>query len=366
MNILLNHFSDKLHQIQLLPRTNCLLTCSGGQDSMTLFFFFLNLQNQWGFNMHGLYCHHFWQRESFQTSFHLTKVFSIMETPLTFSLCCISLKNENTARHWRYSIFERFSFVIQSLQMITGQTSSDQIESFFLNLTRGTSMNGIATLYWKRSNYSCQFRCFNSRKSTPFFLSQDRLFFLKKNRIKLVCPMMVYKPFLKFTRFEIYHFVCLQKLPTWTDPTNFKMQYLRNRIRYQLLPTFRFYFHNKIDICLLRFIENLMQDKIFLKKLTRQLNPLGYQNFPTFLVYDSNVFNGLPHLFKRKLLFDTFICLKSKSSHFSFIEETIRFLFLFKKKTIPFCFVLKKNLIICMIGHKYIFVNPLSFGPDGI
>ena len=50
------------------PTNFILITISGGQDSLCLFFIFLTLKKQWKWHFGLLYCNHFWQIDSFYTN----------------------------------------------------------------------------------------------------------------------------------------------------------------------------------------------------------------------------------------------------------------------------------------------------------
>ena len=65
----------------------------------------------------------------------------------------------------------------------------------------------------------------------------------------------VNRPLLNVHRFEIRQFVRFWKLPIYSDPSNQKTNYLRNKVRKQLIPTLRIFFNPQLDTVLLNFVE---------------------------------------------------------------------------------------------------------------
>ena len=65
----------------------------------------------------------------------------------------------------------------------------------------------------------------------------------------------VNRPLLNVHRFEVRQFVRFWKLPIYSDQSNQKTNYLRNKIRKQLMPTLRIFFNPQIDSVLLNFVE---------------------------------------------------------------------------------------------------------------
>lgn len=57
----------------------------------------------------------------------------------------------------------------QSKFILVGHSKNDQLESFILNLFRGSGPIGLLTLTKKRLNYFPQFRCF-SEKNNKYLL----------------------------------------------------------------------------------------------------------------------------------------------------------------------------------------------------
>jgi tRNA(Ile)-lysidine synthetase-like protein len=132
------------------PTQLILITVSGGQDSICLFFILLQLKKQWNWGFGILYCNHFWQIDSFYTSSLIFKLGFLFLIPAYLSLPSENIFSEQKSRNWRYGHFKRLSYFYNYDMVVTGHTASDRIETILLQLIRGTSTRGLATLNWFR------------------------------------------------------------------------------------------------------------------------------------------------------------------------------------------------------------------------
>ena len=81
----------------------------------------------------------------------------------------------------------------------------------------------------------------------------------------------VIRPLLKTHRFEIRQFILFWKLPIYSDQSNQKTYFLRNKIRKQLMPILRIYFNPKIDNVLLNFIDIKKCEQLYFQNLLKYL-----------------------------------------------------------------------------------------------
>lgn len=102
------------------------------------------------------------------------------------------------ARKLRYQWFNELALEHQWDFISTGHNMDDQIETFFINLLRGTGISGL--------------------KGIP---AQSGI---------------IIRPLLAFYRSEIEEYIKIKRLNYREDSSNFKTDYLRNRIRHQLIP----------------------------------------------------------------------------------------------------------------------------------
>ena len=109
------------------------------------------------------------------------------------------LNTQSAAREIRYNWWKTLVDEKNFDHVATAHHHNDRIESFFLNLLRGTGMKGLTSIPVQRDFYI--------------------------------------RPLIHVTRSEIEIFAVEQQIPFRTDRSNDSDDYLRNRIRHHLIPT---------------------------------------------------------------------------------------------------------------------------------
>ena len=134
----------------VFPTQFIIITISGGQDSLCLFFILLHLKKQWKWHFGLLYCNHFWQIDSFYINSLIFKLGFFFLIPAYLSLPSENIFSEQKSRTWRYRQFDRLTTFYKYDIIFTGHTSTDKIETVLLQLVRGTGTRGLSTLDWIR------------------------------------------------------------------------------------------------------------------------------------------------------------------------------------------------------------------------
>lgn len=143
---------------------------------------------------------------------------------------------ENVARKQRYKALIRTCEHFSATKLMTAHHADDQVETFLLNLLRGSGGRGLQGIPKVR---------------------------------QLTSGICLLRPLLPVTRKEIEDY-CRQTQVSWrTDATNDSLSYQRNRIRLELLPLLRD-FNPGIDGVLLNTIEILQGDQAFFDTLTAE------------------------------------------------------------------------------------------------
>lgn len=184
------------------PEKRYLLACSGGLDSMCL----AHLLEKSGvsfdiahvnFQLRGaesdqdeLFIKDFAARKSIP--FHLKRV----QTKNYVESHKVSV--QEAARDLRYTFFEQILAQQNLAAVLVAHHQDDQIETIFLNLLRGTGIEGISGMSDQRGQ--------------------------------------IIRPLLPFSREEIEDFARLEGLSWREDSSNEKTDYLRNKLRHQMLP----------------------------------------------------------------------------------------------------------------------------------
>lgn len=179
---------------------------SGGADSVCLLDIFINLREKLGVSIECAHLNHNLRGgesdgdeqyvrdlcERFSIPFHCKSV-DVLSMSEGASL-------EDTARQARYDFFKEIS-ASRNVLIATAHTQNDNVETFFINLARGSGGRGLCGIPTVRGN--------------------------------------IIRPLLGVTRDEIIAHLDSAGLSFRTDSTNSDTAYLRNFIRHDILPEFK-------------------------------------------------------------------------------------------------------------------------------
>lgn len=240
---------------------------SGGADSMVLLHCLMNSKKK--FNLVVAHLNHCLRGkeserdEEFVKNFCLKnnlKVIVKREDVKKFALKeKISL--EEAGRIKRYEFFEKMDGKIA-----TAHTFSDVVETFFINILRGSALKGLVSIPEKRGR--------------------------------------ILRPLLKFTRNEIEDYCKKNSVFYVNDSTNFEEDFLRNKIRFKIIPELKKISNNfeknmfktlraiKVDEEFLEDISNkifnniIINERIELKKINKLAKSIKIRIILKFLKYN--------------------------------------------------------------------------------
>lgn len=150
---------------------------------------------------------------------------------------------EEDMRNFRYDILEKVRAASDFNRIAIGHTKDDQVETFLMNLIRGSGVNGLVSLREKR-NY-------------------------------------IIRPFLCSEKNEILNFLKIIKQEFRTDSSNYDENFSRNRIRRELIPLLEKKYNKNIKNAVINLIEHLRDDlaiiediekKVYNKKVDKKSN----------------------------------------------------------------------------------------------
>ncbi len=329
-----------------------LISISGGQDSICMFFILFQLKKQWNWAFGIIFCNHLWQQNSFYTAFLIIKLAYIFKIPIYYEITSNTIFSEYRSRNWRYSAFYRISFFYNYEVVTTGHTSSDKIETILFQLMRGTSTKNLTCLHFKKyfllinrfsqndsiktiylyNNINLKMSFVNNLLlNTQKLFHQNYLFLillksnndinynmtknfntvyneyklyslLKANKNYNLNTRSLIRPVLHVNRFDLKKLSLFWNLPLYPDKTNQSKHYYRNRIRKQLLPTLRFFFNPQIDNILLQFAEITTTEQLYFNVLVNQMKyKFQLKKYKIFHLQTS-LFYGVPLSIQRKLI----------------------------------------------------------------
>ena len=181
-----------------------LLALSGGCDSVALF----HLLKDSGYNFSAAHCNFKLREQDSEEDekfvFNLCRKYNIQLFVKSFDTKKYASENklsiEDAARKLRYAWFEKIRSENNFDYIITAHHLNDKIETFFINLAKGTGIKGLRSISAKNKK--------------------------------------IIRPLLFANRNEIEEYCRKNKITHRTDKSNFDTYFLRNKIRHEILPIF--------------------------------------------------------------------------------------------------------------------------------
>jgi len=134
---------------------------------------------------------------------------------------------EDAARHLRYNYFRQVAAQIGGAKIATGHHRDDQAETVLINLLRGTGSTGLRGIQAINGN--------------------------------------IIRPLLSLSRAEIEEYCRLNGFEPRVDSTNLETEYLRNRVRLNLLPQLESQYNNGIREALCRTATIIGEEHDFIR-----------------------------------------------------------------------------------------------------
>lgn len=245
MNHIIEYYFNKTMN-SLLKQTNTesiLIAISGGQDSLCLIKLIESFKKSYQslnqkLKTEYIYIDHQWKTSSQEQAKYLINYLKSIKLNLKiYQIKNITFK-EDTCRQYRYNIIFQHAVEYKQKIIITAHTSTDKTETFFQNLIRGTSTQGLNSLTIKRK--------------------------INKN-------LYIIRPLINISRDDIYWMCKKFFLPIWSDITNYNYYIERNRIRNEFIPYLKTYFHKDIENRIEYFLKTYYYDNEYIKQSTIKL-----------------------------------------------------------------------------------------------
>ena len=191
---------DRLtHTVQIPKKAKCIVSVSGGADSMML----LSLLMQTDYQIEVVHFNHM-KREQSKIEADLVKTFCEKNNiPFHYYLIKVSEGNfHHQAHHLRSHYLKEAAKVAKASYIFTAHHLDDLFENVLMKLTRGSNLLGYAGM-----------QLFHTSKSLTYV-----------------------KPLLYTSKQEILDFVKTNQIPYLDDQSNEENNYLRNRYRHAIVP----------------------------------------------------------------------------------------------------------------------------------
>jgi len=245
---------------------------SGGPDSMALLFVLREMQDDYQLSLWAShYNHKLRGKESDQEAEFVKCQAERIGVPLLVedddgSLLKTKGNLEETARKKRYDFFQRNALELNAQKIALGHTATDQAETFFLWLFRGTGTKGLGG-------------------------------------IPPVRDSLIIRPLIETEREEIIGFLKQKGIPWKEDSTNKSVNFLRNRVRQILIPKLLEEFDPHLVKKIIKTTEIFRDDDILLEKLTiDKFNEISIKTDKNKVLLDSNRLKELRVSLKRRVV----------------------------------------------------------------
>ncbi|MGD1319435.1 tRNA lysidine(34) synthetase TilS [Chryseobacterium sp. 2R14A] len=199
-------FEKQLQNLtQLSDNQTYLLAVSGGADSMVLAYLFNELRD-FGYQFQVAHINYKLRGEDSDSDQKVVQDFCLKNN-IKFHLYEVSEKDkkpENSIQLWARELRYAFLREIQESEdlefLVTAHHLNDQLETFIINLSKASGINGLSGIPANENN--------------------------------------ILRPLLNFSKEEIYRFAEENKIDFREDLSNKKNDYLRNKIRNEIVPKF--------------------------------------------------------------------------------------------------------------------------------
>lgn len=217
-----------------------LVGVSGGADSVALLHVLASLRSLLGISLvaayvdHGLRPHEAGAEKTYvrELSHQLGTGFQSVQVDVRAYARRKKLSLEHAARDLRYAACRRTAGEWNADCIAVAHTADDQAEEILIRLLRGSGRKGLSGMRPRNGD--------------------------------------IIRPFLRVEKIFIFDYLAKNKIHYFEDSTNADLQYLRNRVRLQLLPYLERNFDRGIRHALCKTADSLAEDEDLLEQLTRE------------------------------------------------------------------------------------------------
>lgn len=255
------------------PGDKVLVAVSGGADSLALLYILAQFSKKLGYELFVAHLNHLARgKESDEDASFVEKEANKLSLPVFVDKIDVKksgLKSsfQESARILRYQFLENVLMSIKGNKIALGHTADDRIETVLMNLLRGTGLRGLAGIPEARGH--------------------------------------MIRPLLSCTRSEIEGFLDEQNLIYRTDSSNKETEYLRNKIRHEVIPFLKT-FNPDISGNLLGLAEIARGEEQWMSEQTRELYSQLVTSENGDLCFEITAFKNQPLAMKRRLVRETF------------------------------------------------------------
>lgn len=246
---------------------------SGGADSIALLFFINSIKNIFNLKIFAVHINHCMRNDESDADEKLVIDFcNKLNVPLKIFSYKIKdeakkLKKsiEETGRIYRYKSFDTALKQFCANKIAVAHNKNDNVETFFMRIFRGTSINGLSSIPFKRD--------------------------------------YIIRPFLNCDRNIIENYCYKNNLVFRNDSSNFEEVYTRNKIRLKLIPFIKENFNENLIATISNTIYNINEENIFLENLSKKyFQKCIHEKTQNYISINLSQFNKLEPVIKKRII----------------------------------------------------------------
>ena len=284
---IINKVKATINDYQMIqPKDIIVVGVSGGPDSVCLLYILYDLRDQFDFRLIvGHFNHGLRPGEDEKETEFVRSITDSLGIPFEYQKAEEDIKKgegslEEKARILRYEFLEKVRKKFNAHKIALGHNMNDQAETVMMRLLRGSGVSGL--------------------KGIPP-IREDRII----------------RPIIKLTRGEVLYYLKEKNLNYMIDPSNMDRNFLRNKIRYELIPFLMQYQPNIIEI-LSKTSEILGIEDDFLESETKKWAETNVEYSNKTIIVPIESFKNLHDALKNRIIR---YLLKTKMGHLRKIRQ---------------------------------------------
>ncbi len=251
-----------------------LVAFSGGADSAALLHILKELESELGISVFAAHFNH----QIRNVDAHKDALFAYRMSKQWGIPCFLKSVNipelakeknltmEEAARVGRYEFFFEIKERLNIDKIAIAHNLDDQAETVLMRIMRGTGLNGLTGISYKREDG-------------------------------------VVRPLMDVKRYEIEEYCKVNDVEYRTDATNFQSCYTRNKIRLELLPFIEDDFACNIKEILSRMSNGIREDSLFLENISDNFYKKSHRKVEDYAIeFDLETFSGYDVAIQKRLL----------------------------------------------------------------
>lgn len=231
-------FSEK--NFLIIQNDSILVALSGGADSVVLLHLLSRLRKKMNLSVSAVYLNHqLRENEAKKEETFCQKLCGSLDIELhlaSVDIAALAKKNkkgiEETARDYRYQLFETLANEYAYTKVALGHHQNDQVETILFRIFRGTGKTGLKGIPSKRGIFI--------------------------------------RPLLEISKDEILSYIDFQKLKYCEDKSNDESVYKRNYIRNRLIPLLKANLNQSVERAILNLSETISEEELFLDSIVQK------------------------------------------------------------------------------------------------